>query len=506
MIAGLPPLAAAYLHDVLVQAAAPLVLSFDGDWNLRGAQGDASRFNLDVARAASVLRDLFLGVPTREPQAFPFVELGAGRHVHAHLVPDGEGFHIILLDATTETARTRAAQQLGHDAELASHEKSRALKRLKRVRDELEQRNTALNEAHALKDALMATLSHEFRTPLTSIFGYLHLLEKNKFSEEGRLKALRTLRRAATHLYALSENLLEFAREGQAGSLVERQRVDPAALAEDLRALFEPIAQEQNLTLTVDARVEGKEWPLTDPTKLRQIAINLMSNALRYTSQGEVRVDIAWDGTTLALTVADTGPGIAVEQQAKIFEPFHRGGQRGGRGAGLGLAIVKRLVEQLQGAIEVHSAPGQGSRFIARLPSLPPETDTAPPAFVEVALPRLGGDAVVADDDEDVRGLIKLLLVEMGFHVHEVGTANDAYERVLAVRPPLAVIDAQMPGLSGNAAIHRLRSGGYAGRIIALSANPTVEAREAALRAGANLFLTKPLDPAAFARAVAHGR
>jgi signal transduction histidine kinase len=497
MSSNLPPLIERYLDEVLVRAAAPLVLSFARDWTLRAAYGDAAHYGLDSARpetGLAVVRDLFLGIAEDEAQAFAFVELPGGRSAHVHRVPEGDGFHVLLIDATADTARQRAVQQLGNQAEIASHEKSRALSKLKRVRTELEAQRAQLEEAVALKSAMLASLSHEFRTPLTSVFGYLHLLERRHAQDTASHAPLRAVRRAATHLFALSENLLEYARRDSGGSLVSAGPVDLNRLAEDIRDLFSAMAAEQKLAFAVRADITGGAPPISDELKLRQILINLVSNAVRYAAQGRVEVRVQWDGQRIGLHVEDTGVGIAPEYHEAIFEPFNRKLPRGSKGAGLGLSIVRGLAHKLGGSVRLDSAAGQGARFHVDLPSLPPDGLNAPAPAVAQLKPRRGGHALIADDDADVRMLVQAMLSELGYSVYPVGNANDAFQYAIAHNPDLVVVDVQMPGLSGNAAAYRLRAAGYRGRIIALSATPTAEARDASLAAGVDVYLTKPVN------------
>lgn len=490
---GFPAAVERYLQRALRERARPLMLSFDRAWQLREALGDAAHFGVD-ARAGSadvaLLRDLFLGLPEDEAHDFPFVGLPGGRTAHVHGVPDGELFHVLLLDASEEYARLQAQQQLGHEAALVSAEKSRALARLRQIRTELEDQRSRLEEANALKNALIATLSHEFRTPLTSIFGYLHLLERRS-ADATQLQALRAVRRNATYLFALAENLLEYGRGESGAGLLNPAAVDLAALAADLDAMFRPLAEDKGLGFAFDLAVDGSAGALFDELKLRQILVNLLSNALRYTAHGEVRARLAWADGRLHIAVSDTGAGIAEEFRERVFAPFNRGAQGGSKGAGLGLSIVKRLVDQLHGEIALESTLGLGSTF--RI-ALPPLAATAPTDTPPRDSWRIGGRAVVLDDDPDVSALLALLLSDLGFDVEVTHDVAEAVARVRADPPRVLLVDVELPGLSGNAAVFQLRAQGYRGRIVTLSATATEQARRAALAAGADFYLTKPID------------
>ncbi|HSX60320.1 MAG TPA: hybrid sensor histidine kinase/response regulator [Tahibacter sp.] len=495
----LPDAVETYLNHLLRARARPLLLTFDANWQLVDLHGDTGHHGLDAEAPQALvqqLQDLFLGLPHDQPQDLPFVELAGGRHAHVHLVPDGDTFHLLLLDAGDEHGRTQAHQQLGNDAALAGIEKSRTLARLRQIKSELEQQRARLEEANALKNALFATLSHEFRTPLTSIFGYLHLLERDGAS--ARDQALLALRRNASYLFALAENLLEYGR-GEAGeSLLDPGALDLAALVADLDAMFRPLAAEKGLALVVDAGAAPPAEALFDAVKLRQVAINLLSNALRYTPAGYVRAHLAWDGTRLVLEVRDTGLGIDAGSRAKVFKPFNRGAQHGSRGAGLGLSIVKRLVERMSGSIDLESELGQGSTFRVALPAL---AGAGMPQAAPAANRRSLG-ALIVDDDPDVAALLDVLLGDLGMRTRVASNVAAALAAVAAEMPDLVLVDVELPGISGNAAVYQLRSQGYKGRIVTVSANATESARAAALAAGADHYLTKPLDFAQFARVV----
>jgi two-component system, sensor histidine kinase len=488
-----------YLDELLRARARPLLLTFDADWQLVDVHGDTARHGLDADAPHTLvqqLQDLFLGLPHDQPQDLPFVELAGGCHAHVHLVPDGDRFHLLLLDASDEHGRTQVQQQLGNDATLAGIEKSRTLARLRRIKSELEQQRARLEEANALKNALFATLSHDFRTPLTSIFGYLHLLERD--GESARHQSLSALRRNASYLFALAENLLEYGR-GEAGdSLLDPVSLDLDALVADLDAMFRPLAAEKGLALVVDAGAAPPAEAMFDAVKLRQVAINLLSNALRYTPAGYVRAHLGWESGLLRLEVRDTGLGIDAASRAKVFKPFNRGAQHGSRGAGLGLSIVKRLVERMSGTLDLESAPGQGSTFRVGLPPLVANGLPQPAP----ATHRRGLSALIVDDDPDVAALLDVLLGDLGMRTRLASNVAQAIAAVAAEAPDLVLVDVELPGLSGNAAVFQLRAQGFKGCIVTVSANATESARAAALAAGADHYLTKPLDFVQFARVV----
>lgn len=481
-----------YLHTVLVQRAHPLLLSFDADGRLRDVQGDAGFYGLDVAapeQGLRELRDLFVGLPPDADQDIPFVELASGHSAHVHRIVDGPAFHLLLIDAEDARARERAQQQLGNEAALSGHEKTRAIGKLKEIRSELERQRADLEEANALKNALIATLSHEFRTPLTSIFGYLDLIERRLGEDIDPAPSLHAIRRSATHLLALAENLLEYGRGEGTPALLNPVAVDLVALLQDLDTMFRPLAADKGLAFRADLAREDPAPAWLDELRLRQVAINLLSNAVRYTAHGGVTLDVGWRDGVLRMDIGDSGIGIPPAYRESVFTPFNRGGPAGRKGAGLGLSIVRRLVGQMHGTLELESAAEQGSCFRIRLPALPQRA-----AADATARAAHGRSVLVVDDDPDVAHLLEALLGDLGFRVRAADTAEAAVEAALRQPPDVLLIDVELPDLPGNAAVFRLRSRGYRGSIVSLSANSTADAHDAALRAGADYYLTKPLN------------
>lgn len=508
---GMPPFSTEIERHVahfLFERAQPLLLQFDESWQLVNLHGDASRFGFDVDHANAAtqqLTDLFLGMPLDATIDLPFVHMPNGRSAHVHLLGGTEpGFQVLLLDAQGEHDRQQAQQQLGNEAALVSGQKTRAIAQLRQIRTELERQRTRLTEANALKNALIATLSHDFRTPLTSIFGYLHLLEEEANHSDFARQALRALRRNSNYLFTLAENLLEYARADTRSSLLAPVHVDLACLVEDLDGMFRPMATDRGLAFEIQLELADAQSPVLDELRLRQILVNLTANAVRYTNKGGVSISLRWQDDALSIEVRDSGIGIAEELHEQIFIAFNRVGQAAGSGAGLGLSIVKRLIAQMHGTLQLQSRLGEGSCFSIVLPNcasvVAAEQMTAS-APAELA-PSNIRTVLVVDDDPDIACLLDALLTDLGYRVRIVGDASAAVESALADPPDVLLVDVELPGLSGNTAVFRLRAKGYRGHIVTLSATPTEEARKVALNAGADQYLTKPINIELLARAM----
>lgn len=486
-----------YLHTILIERAHPLLLCFDAGWHLRDVQGDPAFYGIDLEdahRGLHEIEDLFLGLPLDGHQDISFVELANGRSAHVHLIVEGAGFNVLLLDAEDERSRQRAQQQLGNESALAGHAKSKAIGKLKEIRNELDRQRASLEEANALKNALIATMSHEFRTPLTSIFGYLHMLERWFEQTEHSTQALHAIRRNATYLFALAENLLEYGRGESGAALLNPVEVNLAALLFDVETMFRPLAEDKGLEFRASLAIDDPTPALFDEVRLRQVMINLLSNAVRYTQHGQVTLGIVWRDGLLRLDIEDSGIGISPEFLDKVFKPFNEGAQAGRKGAGLGLSIVRRLIEHMHGKLQLDSEPLRGSHFHIELPPLVRVTDQVPSDRMAAFTRMQDLSVMVVDDDPDIAQLLEALLTDLGCAVRMVDNAQTAIELAVEQIFDVLLIDVEMPGLSGNAAVFKLRSRGYRGRIVTFSATATGDARDAALRAGADYYLTKPFN------------
>jgi signal transduction histidine kinase len=223
--------------------------------------------------------------------------------------------------------------------------------------------------ADQAKSDLIAVISHDLRTPLNSIIGYTDLLVMGVPDpvSEGALAWIRRVRKSAEHQVHLIDQLLTFSRLDARRVELRPTDVSLGRLLEDVHGMMEPLAAQAGLTL--ETRAPADLVVRTDPDLLRQVLVNLVGNALRYTERGGIRVDGSRDHRIALLAVSDTGVGIAPEHQERIFEPFWQvDPERRGGGTGLGLSIVRRLVELLGGEISVRSQPGRGSTFTVRLP------------------------------------------------------------------------------------------------------------------------------------------
>ena len=412
--------------------------------------------------------------------------------------------NVVASNLTSVISNIKAYQHIQEQAEeLEKHgqEQKQTNAELRRQRDELTILNSALEEANRARSQFLSTMSHELRTPLASIIGFSQILldeaEKINFTQRQKSNLERILKNGK-HLLLLINDVLDLAK-------VEAGRMDANYSQADLKEIISSVVEEtQSIAigqkLIMSYAVEDGLSLTTDPLKLRQILLNLISNALKFTTQGEVtvtatRVTSVNDGAEcIAIAVKDTGIGIAPEDQERIFEAFFQvngGNSRKFGGTGLGLSIVREMTTLLGGTLEMASSPGQGSTFTITLPIkfsehyvkqdhallpdlsnqaiprlLPPSSELTPPVLDKLFAVSLNrGDVrtrsnviLAVDDNPDILILIKSALENASFEVVGVQDPLQVVEMVHKLQPCAITLDVMMPDLNGWQILHQLKT------------------------------------------------
>lgn len=364
----------------------------------------------------------------------------------------------ILIGESQQNARAEATRQTDRLLkEIRAHD------RTDRALQEAKEKAEAANLA---KTRYMTGLSHELRTPLNAIYGFAQLLEKDPGLTPWR-PSITSIRRSSEHLAGLIEGLLDISRI-EAGRLeLTRDRVNLRMFLKQVASIFQEEARKKGIDFRVTTHGFLPTLVGTDEKRLRQIIINLLSNAIRYTDTGVVTFDLTYRNEVAIITVSDTGIGISPENMARIWRPFERAGQTSGPGSGLGLTITKLLVEILGGDIGVTSAPGQGSTFHVRmmLPSISPSVfDGSDVAADAPSLPVIGYEGqrktvFVVDDDLDHLALAESYLSRLGFFVIAASGPKIAQALLKETQPDMFLLDIDMPDQDGWSLARELRNG-----------------------------------------------
>ncbi len=379
----------------------------------------------------------------------------------------------------------RARLRHRHEWQLAEHKRSLA------------------EQASLAKTRFLATLGHEVRTPMTGVLGMSELLLGTQLDVRQR-SYTESIRRAGNHLLHLVNDALDLARI-EAGKLeLQAQPFALRAMLDEVVELMKPLAQQRGLHFgdrigsDVPASVHG------DPTRIKQILLNLLGNAIKFTERGSISLHVGMTGgadmpfENVRFEVSDTGPGLNDEQKSRLFRRFEQadGPRTSARygGSGLGLAISQELAAAMGGRIQVDSTPGKGTRFVVDLP-LPRASQpvAAAAGFQPASASRRELDLLLVEDDRTVAEVMIGLLQAQGHRVVHVGHGLAALAHTAGARFDIALLDLDLPGIDGLALARQLRAQGFTAPLLAVTARADAEAEPAARAAGFDGFLRKPL-------------
>jgi signal transduction histidine kinase len=383
----------------------------------------------------------------------------------------------------------------------------------KRMEVELQAAKAAAQAASAAKSEFLAHMSQEIRNPLTAIVNYAELLLEPEAPAEERHAAIDTIRRNGLHLLEVVNDILDVSKVESRHFEIELAECSPTQIVSEVLEMFQVRAAAKGLELTVHWKPGVPATIVSDPFRLKQILVNLISNAVKFTERGQVRVEVSTIASgsgnkpALQVVVSDTGIGISEEKCRRLFVGYRQSEAWIARqfgGTGLGLAISRELALKLGGDIRVESALGDGSTFTVSVAAVAPQAansaaDSATKSTCPLNTPQISGRLLLADDAPDNRRLISALLTKSGASVDIVANGQQAIDLALnAVKQQqpydVVLMDMVMPEKDGFTATRQLREAGYTGGIVALTANEGSGARQECLAAGCDDYATKPVD------------
>jgi PAS domain S-box-containing protein len=372
----------------------------------------------------------------------------------------------------------------------------------------------AAEQSSRAKSEFLANMSHEIRTPMTAILGYAERLMHLNRTREDEIEAVAAINRNGNHLLAVINDILDISKIEAGRLLIERVPCSPCQILSDVASSMRIRALEKSISFHAECPEKVPASIQSDPTRLGQILMNLVGNAIKFTSAGEVRVSMRLEHgpraeqQLLRFDITDTGIGMSSAEQAAVFQPFVQADCSTTRlygGSGLGLAVSKRLAEMLDGSISLESTPGQGSTFTLRinpgdLYAVPLVRCDCDARFVPSrgVTPRLavslGGRILLVEDGRDNRRLIGLQLKDAGAEVVFAENGREALQAIETQSFDVVLMDMQMPVMDGYSATSELRRRGYKLPIIAITAHALVGDRDKCLQCGCSDFLSKPVD------------
>jgi PAS domain S-box-containing protein len=421
-------------------------------------------------------------------------------------------FTYIVRDVTERRRAEENIHQLNESLERRVRERTLALAK---ANEALELARDQANEANRAKSTFLAQMSHELRTPLNAIIGYSELLQEEA-EAEGRQEFVPDLRKivdAGNHLLTLINDVLDLSKieAGKMELCVEPFELAP--LVGSVVSTIAPLADKNANTLEVSCPAQVGVVR-SDPTRVRQVLFNLLSNACKFTSRGKVSLEVTRatvDGADwVTLTVRDTGRGIKAAELGKIFQPFVQGDASTTRqygGTGLGLAISQRFCRMMGGEITVESEWGKGSTFTVRLPAEPGRRPAAPAAPTTAAPaapaaarrePAGSNPVLVVDDDMAVRDLLQRFLTKEGFQVLTASSGEEGLQLAKQLRPSAITLDVLMPGMDGWSVLTSLKADPETSDIPVIMLT-ILDNKNLGHSLGATDYLTKPLDRARLA-------
>jgi signal transduction histidine kinase len=360
---------------------------------------------------------------------------------------------------------------LAHRSRVVAQEESnrqtealmREIESHRRTDEALQQAKHQAELANQAKSRYITTISHELRTPLNSILGYAQLLDEDEAMPAHRKQAVRVIRRGGDHLLSLVEGTLDLARieGGKLALEVKPMRFRDSML--EIARLFELQAAGKGIAFRHEFDAGVPEAVRADEKRVRQILINVLGNAVKFTTRGEVVFRLQYAREMARFEIEDSGPGMTAEEMARIFEPFERGSAAGGAavgGTGLGLTIAKMLTDLMGGEMTVSSTPGVGTCFAIRL-FLPELRATV----IEAEMPRVPRTGylgprkrvLVVDNEEVDRGLLVSVLQPLGFEIHQAASGHECLAVLRQIQPDAIFMDLAMPGIDGWETLRRIR-------------------------------------------------
>ncbi|MGD8572153.1 MAG: ATP-binding protein [Gammaproteobacteria bacterium] len=419
-----------------------------------------------------------------------------------------------LLSATKSVSDGDMSSRLGNDREdefgQLTEFFNRMLDKLQNKQDELSLAVKVAESASSAKSAFLANMSHEIRTPLTALLGFSTLLKDDSISREESRQHIESIIRAGNHLQQIINDILDMSKIEAGQLVIEKNDVSLVEIISDVDFLMRPYAEEKGLRFRVKYDFPLPGYFVTDATRLKQVLLNLCSNAIKFTNDGniEIKVSFVQPRGLLQFEVIDTGVGMSKAELERLFTPFSQADSSNTRrygGTGLGLCICRELVTSLGGDINCQSRKGIGSRFQFTIdPGEVPEEhwinefgdEQKPQPRLEMPLQpgSLLGKVLLAEDTPDNQKLISMYIQRAGATAIVVDNGKKALNKALTEEFDLILMDTQMPVMGGVEATVKLRGSGYHRPIVALTANALKEDREQSTLAGVDDYLTKPVD------------
>jgi signal transduction histidine kinase/DNA-binding response OmpR family regulator len=482
------------LRQHLLAAAKPAYLVTDKEFNLISASGDLAFYELSKLKTGQSCEsslNFLIGYDTAEALELRFFQINEEVSAHIVLLPHEGHLIILFMDASAAYHQEQQIQQKTNDILMLSEKQDSIVKELVQTRDSLADKHDALTRANESKARFIANMSDEIKSPLTSILGHASLLKDEMEESSDKLKMVEAIERSGRHLLSLVENLLDQMHIELDNVKLKIAPVDINDLLHDLEVIFLPVAERRGLTFLLRIKSLPPNQIKIDEIRLRQVLVNLINNAFKYTKLGKVRLTVEWSENNLLLEVYDTGRGIPESFQKKMFTAFSN--SEGRQSRGLGLSIAKQFIELMDGTISCESVLGAETRFKISIPAEIITKENLSSTIIDI--PGFGEEAsiLILEPNTDLCQLYEMALTRVGFVISHCHSVEDCVELATRKRPRLVLISMNYQDESMEA-VRQIRNKGYNEPVLVLISMESKALSRQVFEAGANGYITKPIN------------
>ena len=424
---------------------------------------------------ASEIFDFLVGYDGKEELELPIVSMPSGVHASVSSVIEDKQINILILDASRDFEQQYLLQQKANDAQLYNMRMKKLMHELVETQKLLEHKNQQLAESARLQSRFLSGVSHEFRTPLTSLIGFTEVL-KDKLTEQESVEQLNIIRGSARYMLSLVENLLDHGRLDSEGLSLQFSTVNVTEFINIIFKMLEPLADAKNIQLKKEIVCPVEELSF-DPIRVQQCIINVVNNAIKFTEKGAVRIQVGWREDTLNVDVVDTGIGMSDQEVDSLFNAFWQSKNHDQPGTGLGMTITSRLVEMMGGDLTVQSKKGVGTRVRLQLPASIAKNQQTATINAEVRRNNNEYHILIVEDDDDIADLVELKLSDWGYQFSRCKNGHECIKWIGPNQTDLILMDLSMPVMTGEDALKFLRETGCSIPVYIMSAKPIEEGK-----------------------------
>jgi len=422
---------------------------------------------------ASEYFDFLVGYSFLDDIELPIISMPSGVHASVSSVREGDQLNVLILDASKDFEQQYLLQQKANDAQLYNMRMKKLMLELVETQKLLEHKNELLAESSRLQSRFLSGVSHEFRTPLTSLIGFTEVLQ-DKLTEEESKEQLNIIRGSARYMLSLVENLLDHGRLDSSGLSLQFATVNIKEFVDIIIKMLQPLAEAKNITLKQELFCSVNELSF-DPVRVQQCIINVVNNAIKFTEKGAVSLQINWQDDTLFVNVVDTGIGMDKDEINDFSTAFWQSKNHNQPGTGLGMTITNKLIEMMGGEISVNSKLGVGTRVSMKIPAGIAKNLQTATSEAEVRRDNSEYHILIVEDDDDIADLLELKLSAWGYQFTRVINGHECIKWVGPNQADLILMDLSMPVMTGEDALKYLRETGCTIPVYIMSAKPLAE-------------------------------